>query len=405
MKTITLSNRFYYRELSVEDTKCIKHDLMLYNSMLHYAYKKLYEIQFYHVKMDMSLQKHLKEKYETNDYFPLSVINEAKGILKSNIKTNQRLRKLTRKRIVSIKAKINETEKKIEYYEKQKHKMIQKCKAMDYTNDDYLYEVQVITPALKKWKHHRAMLVFRLHKEEYHLLGLEKKVKGCCFGSRKKLNRDKEAFIYERRKRMLIPGRRQGKYSNNLFKYHTRENKMVYRSTQKDIILPITFHHHKEALERAVQLPHNTAKKAVAYELYDHGEYFIIKAIVTLEEKKSITSTHKGSIGIDINVDHIALSIINQEANLVGSKVYPMKVKGKTMNQRKHIQYHIIKEIIEECVESKKSLVIEDLDFEDKKMKMLYKDKRRNEMLSHFAYAQLIEKIERKAYYEGVENI
>ncbi|MBE6108205.1 MAG: hypothetical protein E7192_06160, partial [Erysipelotrichaceae bacterium] len=41
MKTITLSNRFYYHELDEKDVSAIKNDLVLYNSMLHKAYKML----------------------------------------------------------------------------------------------------------------------------------------------------------------------------------------------------------------------------------------------------------------------------------------------------------------------------------------------------------------------------
>ena len=41
MKTVTLSNRFYYHELDEKDASAIKNDLVLYNSMLHKAYKYL----------------------------------------------------------------------------------------------------------------------------------------------------------------------------------------------------------------------------------------------------------------------------------------------------------------------------------------------------------------------------
>mgnify|MGYP002646627225 CR=1 FL=1 len=61
---------------------------------------------------------------------------------------------------------------------------------------------------------------------------------------------------------------------------------MIYRcsSEKREIPLKIEFHQYKEELERAVRLPHNTPGKAVAYVLEDHGAYFIIKAIVEMEE-------------------------------------------------------------------------------------------------------------------------
>ena len=41
MKTVTLSNRFYYRELDEQDAQAIKNDILLYNQILHKAYKYL----------------------------------------------------------------------------------------------------------------------------------------------------------------------------------------------------------------------------------------------------------------------------------------------------------------------------------------------------------------------------
>lgn len=112
---------------------------------------------------------------------------------------------------------------------------------------------------------------------------------------------------------------------------------MIYRGTEKEVKLPITFYHHKEKLERAVCLPNNTAGKAVAYELYDHGEYFIIKAIIEAVPPLNQTNKARGSVGIDINTDHIALSQIDAKGNLCHTYSLAMQLKGKTSNQRKNI--------------------------------------------------------------------
>ena len=95
--------------------------------------------------------------------------------------------------------------------------------------------------------------------------------KSVCFGGKKNLKHDIEAYRYKRRKRMLICGRRQGKYGNNLFKYHIDEGVLVYRGI-------------------AVRMKHNTPGKAIAYELYDHGEYFIIRAIAEYPDEPLIPS-------------------------------------------------------------------------------------------------------------------
>ncbi len=77
MKTITLSNRFYYRELDEKDASAIKNDLVLYNSMLHKAYKLVsLKNKGAYIKSN-EIHKELKSYYGTNDYFPQSVIWKA----------------------------------------------------------------------------------------------------------------------------------------------------------------------------------------------------------------------------------------------------------------------------------------------------------------------------------------
>ena len=145
MKCLSYSNRFYYKELSEEDANCIKKDLILYNSMLHTAYKKLDWTWFYGVKDEISLGKQLKAKYGTNDYFPLSAIHEARALLKSKFETNQRLKKACTKRIERIKEKIHKDNKSLQNWQKKKEQLIQKSKEHETSKTCLLY-TSVIAP-------------------------------------------------------------------------------------------------------------------------------------------------------------------------------------------------------------------------------------------------------------------
>ena len=57
-----------------------------------------------------------------------------------------------------------------------------------------------------------------------------------------------DIYRFKRARRMLIPGRRQGKYSNNLFKLNVDNDMLTYRSTQKDIVFKVQFHKYKDEL-------------------------------------------------------------------------------------------------------------------------------------------------------------
>ncbi|WP_416327850.1 hypothetical protein, partial [[Eubacterium] hominis] len=172
---------------------------------------------------------------------------------------------------------------------------------------------------------------------------------------------------------------RQGKYGNNLFKYHVSENKLIYRSASgRDIELPIEFHYQKEELIRAVKMKHNTPGKAICYELRDHGEYFIIKAIVEVVDKDIQMQTCNGVYGMDLNIDHMAVSETDANGNLIRMKIYTYDLKHKTSNQRKAILRDTIKNLGHDLKGNRKPLIIEKLSFENKKEQMLYENKRQN---------------------------
>lgn len=383
MKTISYSNRLY---LSKEESNCLMHDVQLYHDMLICSYRLLYHSNYHGLHID-SLQKKVKSFYGTSDYLPLSAIHEAKALFKSTLISQKNHGKKVEKRIQNIKKKIAQKENEIMKLEKQRQHYMTKTKAGRQTKADYLNEPQVLKPQLRTCKSQLGLLKFRLHRELDTLNALKKRVRMVKF---------------KKPTSMTIPGRRQGKYSNNLFKYHLDEGIMVYRSTTKDINIPLQFHQNHDILESRIRMKHNTAGKAVAYQLECRKNYFLLKAIFDVDEPILHTSKAKGCIGVDINVNHIALTEINKEGNIVYTKNYP--ILGSHAKQRKHSLQGIIKTIIEDCAVKGKDLVLEELDFEQAKSESTYKSKRRNRMLSEFAYRQIIEMFVRKGVQCGVRT-
>lgn len=437
------SNRMYYRELPDNQALIVHHDLCLFNTMVHDAYDKLYKIKFNNLKID-SLSQYLKEKYDVNDYMPLSAIWKAKAVLASNIETHKNRIKNTKNRIHRIDKKINETSKKLKQVQNIKQSIIAMDKARlkhtqipsfknykgscitwnsenpfafsykGITYSLYLFEVQIVDPEIKRLKHRIKMLEERKKVETQKLQALEKRVSTVCFGGKKLMKaqftneeylQDHEAwkkdFHHARNHEMAITGRRQGKYSNNLFKYHIDENLLYYYASDKTIVkLPVEFHLHRDLLLEKVRLPHNTEGKAVCYTLEDHGDYFILKAMmelpVNVEDFNFFTSN--GVIGIDVNANHIALAETDEHGNLIGTKKIDMKLKRKTSKQRKHIMREVAKQVFDICEKAHKPLIIERLNLTNKKKEMMYNNKRYNQMLSEFAYAQIKESLYSRSY-------
>ena len=335
MKVFSMSQRIYYKDLEPEAESIIKKDLELYNCMLHKAFKICFDRAYKDVTYSETDQRMIKSFYGTNDYFPLSAINEAKALVKSLKSREKEDCDLIKTRLKKINKKIKKNEKQLKKALKEKEKLINRSKKKKYTEEDYLYEVQVLDPNIKRLKSIIRNLKFRRNRNEFKL---ERKMPSVCFGGKKNLkNGDLETYRFKRSRRMMIPGRRQGKYSNNLFKLNVDNDMLTYRSTQKDIVFKVQFHKYKK------------------------------------------------------------------DGNIVLIKKYPIH-KENTKNKRNEELYQLAIEIMVQC-KSKKSLVVEDLNFKQLKTRMLYRPKKQNKTLSSFAYKKVLEKVERKCLMNEVDVI
>ena len=118
--------------------------------------------------------------------------------------------------------------------------------------------------------------------------------------------------------------------------------------------------------------------------------------------KPKYASTAMGSIGVDINVDHLAVAEIDRTGNYINSFKIPCVTYGKTKEQAKAIIGDAIKALVDYAVLKEKPLVIENLDFKNKKSKLGTQSKKYSRMLSSFSYSMICQYIESRAYRNGV---
>lgn len=412
MPKITIpSSRVYYKELSLDDALSILHDIALYQSMLHKAYREAY--------LDHRINpKYLKNIYHTNDYFPLSAISEAKGILKSQKTWHKKTILMKKKQLNKIDKKIKQEEKLLKQYEMTKFSLVYLSKAVKNNESPttvyrcnglsfidypyciyngrsmliYLFEVQILNPLMKSTRNKLKLLRFRRTRLLHKIEKLEERMK---------------AIHFNKNRYMKITGRSQGRYCNNLFKYDYDNKLMTYITTDKiRITFPLTFPYRGEELQRVLNLKHSTLGKAVCYTLVDKGEYFIIYATIELDIRYSdyIFDIDKGVVGIDINNDHIALSETDRHGNMLACREIPFDLNHKTSSQRNWIIENTVNQVLDYCVSVAKPLIIEELNFEKKKKEFqLYdKDKRYHRMLSEFSYRKIIEKLYSRSYKVGI---
>ncbi|MCL6559390.1 MAG: hypothetical protein K6U74_11460 [Firmicutes bacterium] len=78
-------------------------------------------------------------------------------------------------------------------------------------------------------------------------------------------------------------------------------------------------------------------KAPVTWEITDHGEYYIFKAMFTPSAPERNYYTGDGVIGYDKNYDHITWAEIDGKSNLLRRGEIPLDLEGKTAGQASKI--------------------------------------------------------------------
>jgi len=129
------------------------------------------------------------------------------------------------------------------------------------------------------------------------------------------------------------------------------------------------------------------------------------KLFVTFEYSKPETLSKKdiGAIGMDINIDHLAIAETDRFGNLISSKRIPLVTYGKSKHQTLAAIGEASKELVALAEKSKKPIILEKLDFKRKRADLGKASKRLARMLSSFAYSKIILYIKARAFKAGIE--
>ena len=115
-----------------------------------------------------------------------------------------------------------------------------------------------------------------------------------------------------------------------------------------------------------------------------------------------VTCRLAGAIGIDINVDHLALAETDRSGNLIGTRRIGLPTYGKTTDQAKALIGDAAVAIAALAATTGKPVVIETLDFSKKKSELEATDKAQARMMSSFAYNKAISGIKAACFRAGI---
>ncbi|MBC7617753.1 MAG: hypothetical protein H7293_01945 [Candidatus Saccharibacteria bacterium] len=146
---------------------------------------------------------------------------------------------------------------------------------------------------------------------------------------------------------------------------------------------------------------------AISFRFQRDKKGWRILASTEREDFRKEFSAQIGVIGLDLNVDYLALTETDWFGNLRTVGRVPCVLQGKTSGQRKAIAQRAAVEAVAYAEHAGKPLAVEKFDFAKKKKQLasLKGDprlRRRNRQLNSFAYGAIIQSVHGRALQESV---
>lgn len=254
---------------------------------------------------------------------------------------------------------------------------------------------------LNKMKQKLANLIYQIEDGRYKL----------CFGTKKLLHSDYQAFVNQRDSQLSFVGSKSEPSCNQMLQLHFNpKNNQFELKLRKDIggfkdaddkfvYGLVYFKHHQGEIKKALRQHHSP----LSYKIIKRNGRFYLYCTFEIQMDKSDFQTRSsyGTIGLDFNKGFVTLSETNQYGHLVDTQFLPYRFKSgnKTSSDLEVIAIEVVKR----ASDAGKDLCIENLDFRDKKADTQSKmGQKYNEMIHSLAYRQFVNKIEQCAYRNAV---
>jgi len=111
---------------------------------------------------------------------------------------------------------------------------------------------------------------------------------------------------------------------------------------------------------------------------------------------------HLGVVGVDLNADHLAVTDVDRFGNPIAAFRVPCPTRGKTHHQVRAIIGDAVGQVVTYACLQQKPIIVERLQFDDKKAALEQRGARCARMLSGFAYAALHAILGARCYDAGI---
>ena len=143
--------------------------------------------------------------------------------------------------------------------------------------------------------------------------------------------------------------------------------------------------------------------QAISYRFKRDEKGWRVFATTAMMDVPVVTDKRRGAIGVDLNADHFAVVEADASGNYVNAFSVPLVTYGKSQRQAEAIIGDAVASVVAYAREAGKPIVIEKLDFRQKKATLEGESRRYSRMLSSFSYGKIKAYFRSRGYREGVE--
>jgi IS605 OrfB family transposase len=170
------------------------------------------------------------------------------------------------------------------------------------------------------------------------------------------------------------------------------------------LLPPVSFPYGQAAVDAALG-----AGRAVSYRFVRRtkkgGDVWYVHATVGVTPAEVSTDPHRGAVGVDLNPAHVDVAEVDRFGNPVGVRRLPVAVQGRSTAQVSAALGDAVAAVVAQARTAGTAVVVERLDFREKKARLREASDRQARLLSSFAYRKFDALLRSRAAREGVQVI
>ena len=143
--------------------------------------------------------------------------------------------------------------------------------------------------------------------------------------------------------------------------------------------------------------------QAISYRFKRDGRGWRVFVSTNMMDVLVVTDRRRGAIGVDLNADHLAVAETDASGNCLKAWRVPLFTYGKSTHQAEALIGDAVASVVAYAKDVGKPIVIEELDFRQKRAVLEGTSRRYSRMLSSFSYGKVKAYFLSRGYREGVE--